>query len=208
MAKDPAFLFYPGDWLGGTIGMTLEEKGAYMELLMMQFTRGHMTSHMIGQTVGHLWDKVKDKFVQDDDGLWYNVRLDIEKDKRKKFTESRRNNVSGKNQHDKPKVIYNGHMTSHMENRNENVFSNNKEAFDEISKNYKEAESHLNILHNHGWQTATENDCKALLYHFLESQVDIERQPKHDIKSHFRRWRNKVPKNELQTLAIKIRERR
>ena len=27
MAKDPAFLFYPGDWLGGTMGMTLEEKG-------------------------------------------------------------------------------------------------------------------------------------------------------------------------------------
>ena len=46
MAKDPAFLFYPNDWLGGTMGMTFEEKGAYMELLMMQFNRGHMTSHM------------------------------------------------------------------------------------------------------------------------------------------------------------------
>ena len=35
MAKDPAFLFYPGDWIGGTMGMTFEEKGAYMEILMM-----------------------------------------------------------------------------------------------------------------------------------------------------------------------------
>ena len=25
MAKDPAFLFYPNDWLGGTIGMSFEE---------------------------------------------------------------------------------------------------------------------------------------------------------------------------------------
>lgn len=36
MTKSPAFLFYPGDWLGGTLGMTLEEKGAYMELLILQ----------------------------------------------------------------------------------------------------------------------------------------------------------------------------
>jgi hypothetical protein len=162
---------------------------------------------MIGQTVGHLWDKVKDKFVQDDDGLWYNVRLDIEKDKRKKFTESRRNNVSGKNQHDKPKVIYNGHMTSHMENRNENVFNNNKEAFDEISKNYQETESHRTILLNWGWNSATDNDCRALLFHFLESQIDLKAQTKDDIKNHFKRWLNKVPKVELQTIAKKINER-
>lgn len=24
MAKDPAFLFYPNDWLGGTMGMTFD----------------------------------------------------------------------------------------------------------------------------------------------------------------------------------------
>jgi len=74
MAKDPAFLFYPNDWIGGTMGMTFEEKGAYMELLMMQFNRGHMTTHMIGQTVGQLWVNIKDKFVQDKDGKWYNIR--------------------------------------------------------------------------------------------------------------------------------------
>ena len=44
MGKDPAFLFYPGDYLSGTMGMTFEEKGAYVELLMMQFNRGHVTS--------------------------------------------------------------------------------------------------------------------------------------------------------------------
>ena len=48
MAKDPAFLFYPNDYIGGTMGMTFEEKGAYIELLMLQFNRGHMTTHMIG----------------------------------------------------------------------------------------------------------------------------------------------------------------
>lgn len=116
MAKDPAFLFYPNDWLGGTMGMTFEAKGAYVELLMLQFNRGHMTKHMIGQAVGHLWVNIEDKFRMDKDGLYYNVRLDLEKEKRKNYSKSRRNNLSGKNQHTKK----GGHMTSHMENVNVN----------------------------------------------------------------------------------------
>lgn len=118
--KDPAFLFYPNDYLGGTMGMTFEEKGAYIELLMLQFNRGHMTSHMIGQTVGQLWDKIQCKFEIDDKGLYFNVRLDQEKYKRKSFTESRKNNRLGINQYNKE----GGHMTSHMENENENVNNN------------------------------------------------------------------------------------
>tara|TARA_R110000868_G_scaffold1620_1_gene12945 strand:- start:280 stop:948 length:669 start_codon:yes stop_codon:yes gene_type:complete len=118
MAKDPAFLFYPNDYIGGTMGMTFEEKGAYIEILMLQFNRGHMTSHMIGQLVGQLWDSIKCKFVQDEQGLWYNIRLDQEKDKRMSFTQSRRNNIKGLNQH----TI--GHMTSHMEDENEDVNRN------------------------------------------------------------------------------------
>lgn len=121
MAKDPAFLFYPGDWLGGTLGMTFEEKGAYFELLMLQFNRGHMTEHMIGQVVGQLWLNIKDKFDQDSDGLWYNQRLDEEKFKRKNFVSSRVNNKSGKNQYS-PKGQEVGHMTTHMENENENTY--------------------------------------------------------------------------------------
>lgn len=121
MAKDPAFLFYPNDWLGGTMGMTLEEKGAYMELLMMQFNRGHMDGHMIGQLVGQLWDKIKIKFVQDENGLWFNVRLDDEIKKRKSFIDSRKNNLTGTNQYNKNKGHMGGHVTSHMENENENI---------------------------------------------------------------------------------------
>lgn len=116
MAKDPAFLFYPNDYLGGTMGMTFEEKGAYMDLLMMQFNRGHMSGHMIGQTVGQLWDKLQDKFQKDDKGLWFNERLEIEQNKRKAFTNSRRNNLKGVNQYSKNE----GHTTNRMENVNEN----------------------------------------------------------------------------------------
>jgi hypothetical protein len=47
--------------------------------------------------------------------LWFNERLDLEKEKRKLFTNSRKNNLQGKNQYSK-----NGHTTSRMENVNEN----------------------------------------------------------------------------------------
>jgi len=140
MSKDPAFLFYPNDYIGGTMGMTFEEKGAYMELLMLQFNRGHMTTHMIGQTVGQTWVKIQDKFIKDADGLWYNERLDLEKERRKTFTESRRNNVSGKNQYTKNKEKEVGHMTTHMighmENVNINV--NTKDLFINNIKEYEE----------------------------------------------------------------------
>lgn len=119
MGKDPAFLFYPGDWISGTMGMTFEEKGAYMELLMAQFHQGHMTSHMVGRMVGQHWDTIKHKFTQDGKGLWFNRRLDEEKMKRKSFTDSRKNNLTGENQYSKKKKKR-GHTTSHMEDGNVN----------------------------------------------------------------------------------------
>jgi uncharacterized protein YdaU (DUF1376 family) len=140
MAKDPAFLFYPNDYIGGTMGLTFEEKGAYMELLMMQFNRGHMTSHMIGQLVGRLWDNLKDKFEIDENGLYFNRRLEEEQIKRKRFTDSRKNNKKGSNQYTKK----GGHMTSHMENENENEDENEskdgskKETYFEILKKIRD----------------------------------------------------------------------
>jgi uncharacterized protein YdaU (DUF1376 family) len=93
MAKDPAFLFYPNDWIGGTMGMTFEEKGAYMELLMMQFNKGKFTKEQAKRTLNVsfdvVWTTLKDKFSCED-GFYHNVRLSTEKDKRSKFTESRR----------------------------------------------------------------------------------------------------------------------
>lgn len=128
MAKDPAFLFYPGDWLGGTIGMTFEEKGAYIDVLILQFNRGHMTedmiAHMLGQSFGRIWVKIKDKFQVDENGMYFNARLNEEKEKRKSFIQSRVNNKTGKNQYSKKEGHMRGHVTSHMENENENRNTN------------------------------------------------------------------------------------
>jgi uncharacterized protein YdaU (DUF1376 family) len=170
MAKDPAFLFYPGDYVSGTMGMTFEEKGAYMDLLMLQFNRGHMNTHMIQHTVGHLWEQVKCKFIQDKEGLWYNIRLDVEKDKRKTFTESRRNNMKPKNKpKDEPsyETHMQPHMDSHMENVNEDInkdinINKSKCSFEQVYEYMSlrigtdqakiEAEKFVNYYESNGWK--------------------------------------------------------
>lgn len=137
MAKDPAFLFYPGDWLGGTMGMTFEEKGAYIELLILQFNRGHMTSHIIGQTIGQLWVNIKDKFIQDNKGLFYNERLEKEQIKRKSFTDSRLNNLKGVNQYTKKTGHKGGHTSTRMEDEDEDEDKDIKEIKNEDEKELK-----------------------------------------------------------------------
>jgi len=120
MAKDPAFLFYPGDWNLGTMHLTLLEKGCYIELLVLQFAKGKFTEaqakHMLNGSFDLAWANLKEKFSTDGHFYW-NERLKLEKEKRQKFTESRRiNALSYKNTQKS-----NEHMHKHMENTNENI---------------------------------------------------------------------------------------
>lgn len=131
MAKDPAFLFYPGDYIAGTMHLDFICKGAYMDLLMLQFNRGHMTldmiKHMLGGMYAQIWGQIEDKFsVEESEGIkyYYNERLRLEKSKRQKFVESRTNNKKGSNQHSKKETKSSekkkGHMSNHMEDENIN----------------------------------------------------------------------------------------
>ena len=212
MAKDPAFLFYPGDYVSGTMGMTFEEKGAYMDLLMLQFNRGHMNTHMIQHTIGHLWEQVKCKFIQDDEGLWYNVRLDVEKEKRKTFTESRRNNMKPKN---KPKVEpsyethMQPHMESHMENVNENInkdINTNKSkcSFEQayeymankisLDKAKIEAEKFVNYYESNGWKVG-KNPMKSWTHAANTWLINSKQYAKGTTNNH-----RKLNKHELEEL--------
>ena len=118
MAKDPAFLFYPGDWLGGTMGMTFEEKGAYLELLLFQFNNGKFTiasaKLVLSICSASAFEKVIQKF--DTDGKYYwKQKLHDEIERRKKFTESRRNNAKSNKSYQKNKKAYAKHMETETE---------------------------------------------------------------------------------------------
>lgn len=93
--KNPAVLWYPGDYLVGTMGMTWEEKGRYVELLNLQHQKGHLN---IERLMPDCPKEVLAKFIQDEDGLWYNVRMEEEQIKRSKFVQSRRNNLAKKSE--------------------------------------------------------------------------------------------------------------
>lgn len=124
MAKDPAFLFYPGDWLGGTLHLNFACKGAYMDLLMLQFQKDHMTIHMIKHMLGHMfdeiWPQISDKFETDGTNYW-NERLKIEKNKRIRYSKSRSDNRNSKENADNHMSNHmSNHMIQHMENENIN----------------------------------------------------------------------------------------
>jgi len=125
--KDPAFLFYPNDWLGGTMTMTRHQKGCYIDLLMAQFNSGPLSIEQVKAVLGvdqASWTVLQEKFSIDASGRFFNERLAAEIDKRKKFCASRRANRENENKtYDK---TYDKHMMSHMENRNENENENEK----------------------------------------------------------------------------------
>lgn len=86
--KDPAFLFYPEAFMIGTMDMTDEEAGRYIRLMCLQFVKGHLAE----LTGADDMPKVREKFTLDDEGRYYNRRLQYEMDRRRAFTESRRKN--------------------------------------------------------------------------------------------------------------------
>ena len=92
MGKDPAFLFYSSDFLTGTILMSDEQVGKYIRLLCLQHQKGHLCEKdMLKICVSYDQD-IFSKFRKDDDGLYFNERLEAEINRRTAYSESRRNN--------------------------------------------------------------------------------------------------------------------
>lgn len=94
MAKDPAILFYTGDFLNGCTDLTLEERGQYITLLCLQHQKGHLSEKTIRLSVGSVSVDVLKKLSKDDQGNYYNERMDAEIQKRAQFIETR--TVNGK----------------------------------------------------------------------------------------------------------------
>jgi hypothetical protein len=87
--KDPAVLFYTSDFLTGVADLTMEERGQYITLLCMQHQKGHLSEKTICLTIGKVSVDVMNKFQKDENGLYYQHRMEEESDKRSKYIESR-----------------------------------------------------------------------------------------------------------------------
>lgn len=95
MSKDPAFLFYSSDFLTGTCCMTNEQKGAYITLMCLQHQKGHLPEKDMIKICGRLDEDIIEKFIKDNEGKYYNKRLEEEIIKRRNYSESRRLNRQG-----------------------------------------------------------------------------------------------------------------
>lgn len=90
--KDPAVLFYTADFIAGTLTMTDEQRGRYILLLCLQHQQGGLSEEDMLNICKTYDVKVFSKFHKAEDGFYYNERMRTEADKRKKYSESRRNN--------------------------------------------------------------------------------------------------------------------
>lgn len=97
MGKDPACLFYWGDWSGGTITFTRHLKGCYMDLLNAQFNNGPLSldeiKTVLGTDFGSSWPTLQKKFVKGENGFFFNERMAAETEKRKKFSFKQKENI-------------------------------------------------------------------------------------------------------------------
>ena len=94
MAKDPAFLFYSSDFLTGVIDLSMKERGQYITLICLQHQRGHLEAKEMQRVVGKVPEVVLRKFAQDENGLYFNARVDEEIQKRESHCQRQRENVA------------------------------------------------------------------------------------------------------------------
>lgn len=117
--KDPAFLFYSSDFLTGTMFMTDEQVGKYIRLMCAQHQKGRLTEKDMLHICKSYDEDIFSKFTKDQDGLFYSERLEAEIEKRKRYSESRRNNRNKAKKDNNTSLTYVNHMSPHMENENE-----------------------------------------------------------------------------------------
>ena len=109
--KSPAVQFYTSDFLVGTLLMSNEQRGAYITLLCLQHQMGRLSRGDVEKITTD--PAVLEKFVVDEDGRYYNKRMEREAIKSKGYSESRRaNRVGHKGDDDDEQPT---HVSTHVE---------------------------------------------------------------------------------------------
>lgn len=90
-----AVTIYFSDFLADTGMMSNEEIGAYFRLLMLQNQKGHLEREIIDRT-GADKDIILENFVTDENGKFYNEKMEREIVKRNEYAEERQKRVIAK----------------------------------------------------------------------------------------------------------------
>jgi hypothetical protein len=109
------------------MAMSFEDRGKYITLLSLMHQQGRLPEETIRFLIGSFSRTLTSKFKKDENGLWYNERLEQETLKRQSFVDSRRANGlkggRGNKANGKPKGKPKKNLTEDV-NENENVIKN------------------------------------------------------------------------------------
>lgn len=219
MAKDPAFLFYTGDFSTGTQFFSDEQVGIFMRLLMAQHQHGHLSEKHIKIICKRYDNDIKEilkKFAQDGDGNWYNERLEIEIFKRKSYIESRSNNRKSSSYAKKDMINISNSYVNHMENENkdENIIDNDTK-IDSLKtinipakKNSKKfvVPDEIEIINyfvdktKYNWTDSfAEQQAKSFNNYYTSNGWKVGKNPMKDWKAAASGWISRTEKNEFNT---------
>lgn len=206
MAKDPAMLWYWGDWHSGTVLMSRFLKGCYIDILHAQFNNGRLSLEEIktclGSDFGTSWPTLQKKFKQDEKGLFFNERLEHEKNRRQKFSESRRENVNKRYDKTTYEPTYVEHMNLHMENENRN--ENENEIKDKGVQGEKELTAleignTIEFIHRVQQVKLSQDEVKNYWQAFLLNGQEAAYYTREKKIQHFRYWLKKQHGNKSVT---------
>jgi hypothetical protein len=144
MAKDPAFLFYSNDFLSGTFTMTDEQVGKYIRLLCLQHQKSILSEKDMLNICKTYDEDIFCKFIKTEEGF-YNDKLKEVSEKRKLYSESRKNNRKSKKDMLNICKTYDKHMENEIEN---NIFSLNNNTNTDISK---DSTKDLRVSNSENW---------------------------------------------------------
>lgn len=177
MAKDPAILFYTGDFLNGCTCLTMEERGQYITLLCLQHQLGHLSEKTIRLSLGSVSVDVLSKLQKDSAGNYFNERMELEMQKRAQFIDSRKDNGSKGGRPKKASAKPNGkakQKLSDNDNKDESIVNIINVSFEEFWFFYDKKRGDKTKLEKK-WNSLTDMERVMIMEYiplYRESQPD------------------------------------
>lgn len=218
MAKElPYFKFEPSEWENGSIQMCSRElKGLFIDVCAMYWARlGDLPYALALQKLcngnaNQLQELCTKQILALHDDMIVIGFLDEQLEEVQNLSKKRSNaakkrwngvDANAMQMHSKSNAI------RREENRIEEIYTSRSNAYDEITNNYIDIQNSTAILSNKGWSSVQEADVQALVYHFLESKADLEKEKK-DVRQHFKNWINRESLDDLIKLTVTINAKR
>ena len=194
MAKDPAFLFYPGDYLRDTQLLSEKTQVSYDRIMCE-----HMRNICISQKQLNFLTKKLNEDELDElmmvlvkiDGGFHISWVSESISKRKAYSESRRSNRKGKVKEDmiNTSLSYDSHMEN--ENENEDVVK---------SKSKKETEPAYKKFYREQWDISNGNPLASKYQHIIKYIMNIDKNDTDEPGEHILKLKKQLSYEQFITL--------